>query len=434
MKGSADQSVSLSLPADISWVPLVQSVIENGAPVFGLPRNKAMMLALSAEEIVVHLAGIARGTRIDFRLEPGGWHVLCKFSFKADPSDLWAMNLVTKTDVLEEIDNLGLLVAVRAVDGFTLGLEGETLHLTLRKDRDYPVVKPGPIEPVDTRGDLTIVRDPEPELIKAACIKALGIYTRDVVPRSFVTPGMVVDMVEQMDLEIAIAVDEIGVLAGMICWQASSEQGIGFSGPYVFVKDDRAGEILTDHLINTVARTRAMGLFSDSATSSLATEGFESLGHLNMIQTDGRTVKQEVWYRHLKEDVGASVWAHRAYAEFLRTAYDRQVLMRDLKIVEGQIEGKGERLPERSVFSVELRADAGKATLSPMVTGLDAAQCISRHVETLLRENFSNIFIPIDLAHGWQAAMGQAIMDNGFVPRMVLPHGGKSDVLVFQHG
>lgn len=432
MKGY-DGSVSLSLPADISWVPLVQSVIENGAPVLGLPRNKAMMLAVAAEEIVVHLAGIARGTRISFSLEPGGWHVRCNFSFKADPSDLWAMNLVTKTDVQEEIDNLGLIVASRAVDGFTLGLEGDTLHLTLRKDRDYPVVTPEPMEPIKIRGELTIVRDPEPELIKAACKKALGFYTSDVVPLEFLTPGKVVDMVWQKDIEIAVAVDGTGVLAGMISWQASSAMGISFSGPYVFTEDSRAGEILTDHLINTVARTSAMGLFSDPATSSLSTDSFESLGHLDLIQKDGRTIDQEVWYRHLKEDVGESVWAHRAYLEFLETAYDRQVLMRDIKTIEDQIEDRGERVPERSVFSVELRADAGKATLVPMVTGLDAAQCIARHVETLHRENFSNIFIPIDLAHGWQAAMGRAIMDNGFIPMMVLPHGGKSDVLVFQH-
>lgn len=424
-----DQSVSLSLPAEIAWVPLVQSVIENGAPVFGLERNKAMMLAVAVEEIVVHLARIAKGTRICFRLEPGGWHVRCEFSFKANPSDLWAMNLVTQTDVREEIDNLGLLVASRAVDGFTLGLEGETLHLTLRKDRDYPVVTPETMDPIHTRGELTIVRDPEPELIKAACVKTLGFYAPDAVPQSFITPGKVVDMAGQKDLEIAVAMDQTGALAGMICWQAASEQGIRFSGPYVFTTDDRAGELLTNHLINTVARTRAMGLFSELATPSLSTKNFESLGHLNLIQKDGRTIEQGIWYRHLKEDMGASVWAHRAYADFLETAYDQQVLMRDLKIIEGQ----GERLPERSVFSVQLRADAGEATLFPMVTGEDAAQCIAHQVEMLLRENFSNIFIRIDLAHGWQAAMGQAIMDNGFTPRLVLPYGGKSDILVFQH-
>jgi hypothetical protein len=428
MKGF-DQSVSISLAADIAWVPLVQSVVEKGAPVYGLDESRAMMLAVAVEEIVVHLARMAPGTQVCFRLEPGGWHVRVDFSFKADPSDLWAMNLVTTTDTQEEIDHLGLLVASRAVDGFTITTEGDTLNLSLRKDRDYPVVTPEAIQPVKTRGPLTIVRDPEPELIKAACVKALGRYPADAVPRSFFTPGKVVDMVGQRDMAVAVAVDRAETLAGMICWQAPSEQGISFFGPYVFAGDDQAGDFLTSHLINTVARTRAMGLFSELATTSLAASDFESLGCLDLAGKDGRTFAQDVWYRHLREDMGASVWAHRSFAEFLETAYKRQILMRDLKIIEGQ----GERLPDRSVFSVELRPDIGQATLFPMVTGADAFECIARHVEMLAREKFPNIFIRIDLAHGWQAAMGGAIADNGFVPKLVLPYGGKSDVLVFQH-
>ena len=415
--------------ADISWIPLIQCVVENAAPVYGLDRRKTMMLTIAVEEIVAHLAGVAPGTRIDFRLEPGGWHVLGKFSFKANPADLWAMNLVTTTDVQEDMEHLGLLVASRAVDGFTLGFEGDTLHLTLRKDLDYRVITPETMVPEEIRGKLTIVQDPEPELIKLACVKTLGCYLPDAVPQFFVTPGKVVDMVEQNDLHLAVAVDETDTLAGMICWQAPSEKGISFFGPYVMAKDHNVGGVLTTHLINTVARTRAMGLFSDLATSDLSTNNFESLGHLNLIQKDGGKIQQDVWYRHLKEDMGASVWAHSSYAEFLKKVYGQQVLMRDLKSIEGQ----GEHLPQRSVFSVQLRPEAGNATLFPMVTGADAAQCIARHVEMLHREKFSNIFIRIDLAHGWQAAMGKAILDNGFVPRLVLPYGGKSDILVFQH-
>lgn len=424
-----DQSVSLSLAADIAWVPLVQSVVENGAPVFGLDPGRTMMLTLAVEEIVVHLAGLSPGTRMDFRLVPGGWHVRAEFSFKADPSDLWAMNLVTRTDTQEEMDHLGLLVASRAVDDFTLRHEGDTLHLTLRKDRDYAIVTPAPTAPVETRGELSITWNPEPELIKIACVKALGCYTPDAVPHAFFTPGKVVDMVRQRDMHMAVAMDRTGAPVGMICRRTPSEQGISFSGPYVFANDDRVGAFLTTHLINTVARTRAMGLFSDPATPSLSTKNFESLGHLSITHKDGGRTEQGVWYRHLKEDMGASVWAHRAYADFLEQAYRQQILMRDLKIIEGP----GEQLPERSVFSAQLRPAAGKATLFPMVTGTDAGHCIARHVEILHQENFADIFIHIDLAHGWQAAMGQAVMDNGFTPRLVLPYGGKSDILVFQH-
>jgi len=426
-----DQSVSIELSADIAWIPLVQSVVENGAPVCGLENSKTMMLTIAAEEIVAHLAKTAPGTRINFSLGSGGWHVKAEFSFKADPSHLWAMNLVTKTDADSEdgMDHLGLLLASRAVDSFTLRIEGDTVHLTLQKDRDYPVVEPKATKRVKTRGELTIARSPEPELIKAACIAALGLYPSDTLPQPFFTPGKVADMVAAKDLDIAVALDKTGALAGLICWQTPSELGVSFSGPYLFDKEGQAGEILTKHLINTVARTRAMGLFSELATTGLSTLDFESLGHLDIITADGEKSVQNVWYRHLREDMGASVWAHSTYLEFLEKRYKEQILMRDIKMADGQ----GETLPERSVFSARLRPETGEATLVPMVTGKDAALCIARHVKMLHKEKFSNIYIRLDLAYGWQASMGKSIMDNDFVPRLVLPYGGKSDILVFQY-
>ncbi len=424
-----DQSISMKLSADIAWLPLVQSVVENGAPVHGLDSRKTTMLTLAVEEILLHLAKTAPGSRICFSLDSGGWYVRIDFSFKADPSELWAMNIVAETDAntRDGMDHLGLLLASRAVDGFTIRLKGDTVHLAMRKDRDYPIIKPETATAIQSKGALTIARNPEPELIKAACVKTLGLYAPDKIPRAFFTPGKVADMVAKKDLYIALALDQTDALAGIICWRTPSEQSIGFSGPYNFTTGGQVPDILIKHLINTAARTRAMGLFSELATTSLPTQNFESLGQL--IQTDDKKSPQDVWYRHLREDMGASVWAHPAYVEFLEDIYRRQVLMRDIKVTDGQ----GETLPERSVFSARLRPDIGEATLVPMVTGADAADCVAQHIKMLYKEKFNTIFIRLDLAYGWQAAIGGAIMNNGFVPRLVLPYGGKSDILVFQH-
>ncbi|MBU3954197.1 MAG: hypothetical protein KJ658_18845, partial [Proteobacteria bacterium] len=385
-----NQPVLMELQADMAWIPLVQAVVEQGAPVLGLDRSKTLRLTMAVEEIVSHLARTALGTKIGFSLKPYGWHVLAEFSFRADPSHLWAMNLAAKPNLSDpnDLDHLGLLLASRMVDGFTLHLEGEVVHLALRQDCSYPVVTKIAADPIRSKGKLTIVPAPESAFIQAACVRAVNLYPARKNHTAFSMPGKVADMVAQKDMDMALVLDETSALAGMICWQALSEKGIGFFGPYVFCREEQAAALLTEHLIQRVARTKAMGLFSELATPELTTKEFESLGHFSYVQSDGQASREEVWYRHLGEDMGASVWAHPAMVSFLSAAYGRLVLMRDIR----ETCGFGEALPRRSVFSTQLRPELGEATLMPMVTGADAKDCVARHVDTLCRENFSNIF------------------------------------------
>ncbi len=426
-----DQSVFLRLAADAGFVPLVQGVVEQGAAVFGLGRDKTLKLVMAAEEIVSHLAGTAGGTEIDLALSNGGWCVVADFSFMADPSGLWAMNLAAREDVVTEksMDHLGLLLASRMVDGFSVNLNGKVVHLKLRQDLDYPVMEPKPVEPGHAKGKISILNSPEAALIKEACILASALYPAHLIHESFHRPGKVVDMVAGGDVSVAVAVDATGALAGMIGWRSPSESSVSFSGPYVFLDGPNVAGALETHLLNTVARTSAASLFSDLATADLVTGNFEALGHLIFIQSDEKPTELGVWFRHLREDTGIAVWAHPAMRQFLERTYDRLVLMRTIR----ETNGHGEALPERSVFSARLRPELREATLSLMVAGSDVADAVSRHVEVLKRDGYLNLFFHLDLAFGWQAAIGGALMDNGFVPRLVLPHGGASDMVVFQH-
>ena len=65
--------------------------------------------------------------------------------------------------------------------------------------------------------------------------------------------------------------------------------------------------------------------------------------------------------------------------------------------------------------------------------GADAAANLAQHVKILSAEDLPNIFFEIDLACAWQAALTPALLNNGFSPRLVLPYGGRADVVVFQH-
>jgi hypothetical protein len=99
-----------------------------------------------------------------------------------------------------------------------------------------------------------------------------------------------------------------------------------------------------------------------------------------------------------------------------------------------ETDGAGEKLPEKSVFSARLRPELHEASLAPMVVGGDMEEVTVSYVKSLRKDGYSNIFFHLDLAYGWQAVMSEVLMQNGFSPKMVLPHAAKSDVVVFQYG
>jgi anti-sigma regulatory factor (Ser/Thr protein kinase) len=430
-----DQSIALRLPADVRFIPVVQGVAEHGAAVFGLDHGKCLRLTMAAEEMVSHLAATAGGTEVRMAILPGGWCVRAEFSFVADPSGLWAMNLATGEDQGgdEGLGHLGLLLASRMSDGFSVRLDGRTVTLTLRQDRAYPVIEARPGQRGAVRGALRVVADPEPALIREACSLVLDLYPSHLVHQTFFTPGKLADMIAQGYYAAAVAVDEVGALVGLVLWRAVSGQSVGFSGPYVFVEGEGAGqvaEVLETHLLGAVARTKAVGLFSHLATPELLTHNFESLGRLAFAQADGTAMILDAWFRHLREDTGAAVWAHPAMRAFLDDTYGRLFLMRTIR----ETDGTGETLPERSVLSSRLRPELSEAILVPMVAGADMARCVTRHVDALRRDGYHNIFFHLDLARGWQAALGGLLMDAGFAPALLIPLGGVSDVVVFRHG
>lgn len=441
-----DQSVSLRLAAEARFIPLVQGVVEQGAAAFGLERGKALRLTMAAEELLSHLAETSAGVAVDLTLTPGGWCVRADFSFVADPSDLWAMNLAAREDIGpgKSMDRLGLLLAARMSDGFEIRLDGRVIHLELRQDHVYETATPRPVRALDARGEVVMVDDPEPALIREACALAVDHYPAHLVNETFFTPGKAADMVARGDMSAAVAVDGAGTPAGLLVWRSPSERSVGFCGPYVFVRGGGTAAVLEARMLAAVARTSVVSLFSELATDDLTAENYELLGRLPLGRSDSRGgdglkegpgkeqggVDLDIWFRHLREDSGRAVWAHPSMRPFLEASYDRLVLMRDIR----EADHAGAGLPGRSVFSARLRPELGIATLAPMVVGQDADQVVADHVRALTRDGYRSILFRLDLAHGWQAALAGSLADNGFTPRLVLPDAGMADVVVFLHG
>ena len=58
---------------------------------------------------------------------------------------------------------------------------------------------------------------------------------------------------------------------------------------------------------------------------------------------------------------------------------------------------------------------------------------IADHSALFAEEELDNIFFVMDLGKSWQAAFAPALLQNGFTPRLLLPYGGKGDLLVLQN-
>jgi hypothetical protein len=43
------------------------------------------------------------------------------------------------------------------------------------------------------------------------------------------------------------------------------------------------------------------------------------------------------------------------------------------------------------------------------------------------------IFFEMDLKESWQSHFTPALLKNGFEPKIVVPYGGRGDLLIFQH-
>jgi hypothetical protein len=205
---------------------------------------------------------------------------------------------------------------------------------------------------------------------------------------------------------------------------------IEFFGPYISDRHSggRTAVGLVDHFLGTVAKTDAPFVVSRHATAELPEGYFEPLGTIlyNLPSGDRPC---PFYYRQLKEDPGSQVWTHPSLLPFLKSGYDRLVLPREIHTTLWE----GEKRQPHSVFGVQFDREQKSVTLRPVWEGEDAPRNLSDHVRVMTEEGIANVFLEMDLGESWQSLLAPALFDNHFVPVLLLPGAGRSDLVVFQH-
>lgn len=427
-------SVRLSVPLDSAMAPLVAGFSEQAGIALGLSRMDALKLTLASEEVFGYLTQHAQQDHnLELEAAGGGYYAELRLQVPPQAMDMTVFNLTAtpSLDDPESLDDLGLLIASRSVDRFTIAAgESGDMVLSFRKEKDYP--PPGDEAPAPP-GELArfSVGAPSPQQIKLVSRLVSRFYPAHQHPRSFTVPGKLVDMIASGEYQAVIAFDRDDQVGGCLIWRWRGDRSVQGYGPYIFDQPQAAdmAQAMVDACLQKLARTDVLGLVFGPATEHLPPDYFELLGELVIHTPEGKTYQQPHYYRQLNEDPGDQIWTHPRLERFLRDQYQRLFLPRRLSTT-GQ---EGESRPAHLVIGAKINRELHSVSLHPLWDGQDAGACLARHVKTLTGEGLPNILLFLDLGLGWSSYLVPDILDTGFSPRLVLPCSGQSDIVVFEH-
>ncbi len=414
-----------------SFLHVCTGFVEQSARAFGLGEREALALTLAAEELFSYLAeGAAQDQDLRIECQGSGYEVTAVFTLPRHTLDLGAFNLTSPATSGDDEPSaeLGLLIAARMVDRLWFSQKAGEFQLAMSKEKAYPSPD-APAFPLPEAAPAVAVKVPEAAEL-GLLLQRLRVLPSGRLPSEFSTPGKVVDMAAAGVYQAAIAVDPAGNPGGGLLWRWQGDRLVECYGPYLFGQPAAMARLLLDHLLGHLAKSRAVGLLCRYPAPALPADYFEALGTLSHHALDGSVTEMPAYYRSLIEDAGAIAWCHPALRPFLTREYRRLAFARDL----APVDLAGTTIAPHSVLSAALNRPAGEVTLRPLWWGADAAVNLREHVRVLRQEGLNDLFFELDLGRAWQGHFTPALLATGFRPRVVLPHAGHGDLLVFQYG
>lgn len=428
-------SVSMEIPPDAAFASPAAGAAQTLAQRSGFDRRESYRFQLTVEEFCLCLTGLMQPEAPLAIVLTGKRHLLrAVFTFRAANLSLKGLNITSGAAAHSDAEpsgDLGLLLAAKAADRFYLEHQGgDRFRIVAEVDRVYPALAPVHA-PTTPHPPYSLARHPDAARLSQAAALAMGAYPALQCPGSFRAPERFADRVAAGEISCVCAVDTAGQTMGLLTWQPCSEQALYFSGPFLFVPDatrDNVARMLLDGFLEAVARERYAIVLSFRATDDLLPGYFEPLGSLQAC-TDAVCAEQRVVFRHLREDAGMAVWSSAKIEAFLRQTYTKLAMPRDILPVEEPAR------PSRheSLLGATIDRHRDLAELRPFLDGQDMAANLAAHVAAIRNKGLHRILYYMDLSRPWEAALAGDLIASGFVPKLVLPHGGQSDMVVWQH-
>lgn len=434
MVRNTHRTLRLTLPMEEAFLRLAPAFVSQGAVGLGLDAEAAEEMALAAEEVMAYLVrlGGGTGTEVDIRCLAGSHYIQTDISFPVDAANLRAFNMTATVSLDDQsgLDEMGLLIASRLADRFRISHRPDGKpELSLIKEFSYPEILVDHFEECHPLASFSLI-EPDPGQLKWFLGLVQQICPATTYPWDFLYPGKIIDMAAAGEYRLRLAVSPTGEIGGGIVWRWEGLKTVEMFGPYIFHPQTTAAMArgLMDACIVNVARSSAQVLINRMPPAALPAGYLEPLGTISMSVADGAPQRLSWYFRELHEDMGAVSWVHPDLHDYLAAEYRRLVFPREIRPVAAS----GEAGQPFSVLSAEMDRRLGRVELRPIWPGADRRENLQNHLAMIGQAGLAHVFFAMDLGLSWQCEFTPDLLALGFTPRLVLPHAGCGDLLLFE--
>ena len=407
----------LTLTADHALLPVAVSFVESTCKSFRFGQKETTALMFAAEEIFTYMSQFNNGVVITLSCQSKAYQMELAFKFNAQTFNLGAFNLTSSVDVTDEssLDVMGLIIASKLVNRFFMEQSGNSIQIIFIKYRDYGktaqcTYTPGQLtQPVVTRADA----------METLVVTQMIHESESHLPFELTLPPMACDMQAEGDLKALVLKDKQGTIAGGLFWKRLSNYTVEIMGPFVYGQDQPGsmGEALVEKCLETIGKESVTGVLCQYYGKMIPEHCFEVIGHF---------AGQKVYFRQMQEDTGTAVWLHPLLEKEIRQQYESLFLPRNIIAIAR------EQPPSNhySVIATELNRSVNRVVMHPLVMGQDALKNLENHLKLFQSEGYTDMDFQLDLGQSDQGGWVPALIKTGFVPALLLPYGGKGDILI----
>jgi len=248
----------LTLTADHALLPVAVSFVESTCKSSGFGQKETTALMFAAEEVFTYLSQFSKGVGITLSCRPKAYQMELALKFDAQTFNLRAFNLTSSVDVTDEssLDVMGLIIASKMVDRFSMEQSGSSIQIVFIKYRNYGKTAQFTfgqlIQPVVTRADA----------METLVATQMIHESESFLPFELTLPPMACDMQAEGDLNALVLKDKQGTIAGGLFWKMLSQNTVEIMGPFVYGQDQPGpmGEALVEKCLETIGKERVTGV------------------------------------------------------------------------------------------------------------------------------------------------------------------------------
>jgi anti-sigma regulatory factor (Ser/Thr protein kinase)/N-acetylglutamate synthase-like GNAT family acetyltransferase len=460
---------SLSLPPDVSYMPVVRAYVREVAQKAGLSQDDINKVVLATDEAATNVIKHALLPKND-----GSFDIICELSslkltvIVKDKGLPFSPEKVEKYCIEKVLDGrepkgMGLFLMENSVDEFTFhnnGFQGKAVHLVKYLDQKH-------IENCVDSANLTPHEQPVESQTKPAKIPyrveplncedsieisqcAYRTYGYNYLHEFIYYPERIVEMHKQGELISAVAVcEETGKIISHAALEVVSpknlaELGVAFTHPDY--RHQGCFNSISEYLMELAKKEEIKGVYAMAVTvhpfsqKTIIKIGFKECGILigmaqtamfkNSLEKGEQRESMVILFRNLSMPLNKPLYAPKNHKNILKEIYqniEMPVKWEDAKSLDSIFFPR-----EHSVIKTDMITTSGKTSIYIKEYGADILEVITHTLKNLNRSKMEAIYLHLDLCDPITSALVDDFEKMGFFFGGVLP-SGEAQYLILQY-